>query len=298
MWLVYALIQSFLLALVNYIDEQLVTSNKLPKAANIHTKVGSVLLISTLMCFVGAIITSAFSHGATLSMEVKSIALLSAVPMVLMYASYFYLLQTYAVHQVVPLFQLSSIWLLLIELLFGGSVSVAGLVGMGVLIYGAYILDAGTFKWKIPTKLLAIAVPATSTWAIALYMVRWASEKASVTSISVWQLIGIGVIGALLFFTVKRYREGLLYRFKNQGKRFIGFSLANETFAEGGYIFSNLAVAVAPVAAYVTAMSGVQSLFVLILFFLFPVENRAKVTTMQWIAVALIMVGVFLIEWK
>ena len=298
MWLVYALIQSFLLALVNYIDEHLVTSNKLPKEANIHTKVGSVLLISTLMCFAGAIITSTVSYGTTLSLEVKSIALLSAVPMVLMYASYFYLLQTYAVHQVVPLFQISSIWLLLIELFFGGSITIAGLVGMLVLIYGAYILDSGTFKWKIPTKLLAIAVPATSTWAISLYMVRLASEKGSVTSISVWQLIGTGIIGALLFFTVKRYREGLLYRFKNQGKRFFGFSLANETFAEGGYIFSNLAVAVAPVAAYVTAMSGVQSLFVLILFFLFPLKNRAKVTSMQWIAVALIMVGVFLIEWK
>ena len=69
-----------------------------------------------------------------------------------------------------------------------------------------------------------------------------------------------------------------------------------ETFAEAGYVFSNLAVASATVAAYVTAMSGVQSIFLLILFLLFPQGKRAKVTRIQWVAVILIVFGVFLIE--
>lgn len=296
MWFFYAIIHVFLLSLVNYTDEHLATHNKLPKNSTIHTKVGSVLLISTLMSFVGAGVIAITTNDFTLSPEGMLLAALSSIPMVIMYASYFYLLQTYPVHQVAPLFQISSIWLLFIEIIFGGNISVIGLLGVLVLIYGAYVLDAGTFKWRIPTKLLLIAIPATSTWAIALFIIRKASEFGSPIAITFWQMIAIGVIGVLLFFFVKDYRDGFLYRIKNQGKKFLGLSLANETFAEAGYVFSNLAVAIAPVAAYVTAMSGVQSLFVLILFFLFPHGKRATITKIQWFAVAFITLGVFLIE--
>lgn len=296
MWFLYAIIHAFLFALVNFTDEHLATNNKLPPKSDVHSKVGSVLLISTLMSFVGAGLIAVFTGDIQISSETRNIALLSSIPMVTMYAAYFYLLQTYPVHQVAPLFQISSIWLLIIELLFGGSISVVGLVGIFVLMYGAYILDAGTFKWKIPTKLLAIAVPATSTWAIALYLVRVASENASPISITFWQLLAVGGIGLVLFFCVRKYREAFLYRIKNQGKVFLGLSLANETFAEAGYVFSSLAVAIAPVAAYVSAMSGVQSLFVLFLFFLFPQGKRTKVTKMHWISVILILMGVVLIE--
>jgi len=296
MWFIYALIHVFLLALVNFTDEHLATNNKLPKKSDIHHKVGSVLLISTLMSFVGATLIALITGQTSLPPQALYLAIFSSVPMVTMYATYFYLLQTYPVHQVAPLFQISSIWLLLIELVFGGSISMFGLAGIAVLMYGAYILDAGTFKWKIPTKLLMIAIPATSTWAIALFIVRKASELGSPIAITFWQMVTIGTIGIGLFLLTKKYREGFLYRIKHQGKLFLGLSLANETFAQAGYVFSNLSVAIAPVAAFVTAMSGVQSLFVMALFLLFPQGKRAKVTKIQMVAVTLIAFGVLLIE--
>jgi drug/metabolite transporter (DMT)-like permease len=298
MWLIYAFIHTFLLALVNFTDENLATNTKLPENPNLHTRVGSVLLISTLMSFVGATLIYLLSGNITLPSDVLTLALISAIPMVAMYASYFYLLQTYPVHQVAPLFQMSSIWLLVIELLFGGTISAAGLLGIFVLMYGAYILDAGTFKWKIPTKLLTMAIPATSTWAIALFIIRLATENHSAVAITFWQMIAIGFIGVFLLVAVKRYREGFLFRIRHQGRRFLLLSLANETFAEAGYVFSNLAVAVAPVAVYVSAMSGVQSVFVLLLFFFFPIGERIKVTKMHWLAVLLIAMGIFLIEMR
>lgn len=296
MWLFFAVIHVFLLALVNFSDEHLATNNKLSPNTDIHGKVGSVLLISTLMSFVGATLIALFIGEIQLTVFSRNLAILSSMPMVAMYATYFYLLQAYPVHQVAPLFQISSIWLLLIEIFFGGTITTTGLLGIVILIYGAYVLDAGTFKWKIPTRLLAIAIPTTSSWAIALYMVRLASATSSPIAITFWQMVSIGFIGLILFIFVKKYRDAFIFRLKNQGKLFMGLSLANETFAEAGYFFSNLAVAIAPVAAFVTAMSGVQSLFVLILFFLFPQGKRAKITRMQWISVILITIGVFLIE--
>jgi len=141
-----------------------------------------------------------------------------------------------------------------------------------------------------------ISIPATSTWAIALYMAKVASNTGSPIAITFWQMIGTGFLGILLLIFVKNYREGFLFRVRNQGRVFLGFSFINESLSEGSFLFGNLAVAIAPTAAFVSAMSGVQSVFVLLLFFLFPQGKRSRVTLMQWLAVALIAVGVFLIN--
>lgn len=297
MWFLYVLAHVFLLALVNYIDEYLTTNNKVPEKANVHKKIGGLLLISTLLSAIGAIVIWLLVPSVQLAQSSLMLGLLSAIPMVVMYASYFYLLTTYPAYQVVPLFLISSIWLLVIELMFGGTVTFAGLLGIAILMTGAYFLDAGTLKWQIPTKLLLISIPATSAWAIALFMVRAAAENSPAILISFWQLVGIVLIGVCLFLFVKKYREGFLYRIKHQGKNFLGFSLLNESLAQGSYVFGNLAVAAAPVAAYVTAMSGVQSVFLLLFFLFFPIhKERAKVTRLHIISIVLIAAGVFLIE--
>lgn len=296
MWFIYTLIHIFLMALVNYTDEHLASNNKLPQTPNIHTKVGSVLIISTLMCFIGAFILMVTTKDIRLTSLPMALAFLSAIPMVAHWATYFYLLQIYPVHQVTPISQLSAVWLLLMELLSGGTITKIGFGGIVILIYGAYILDAGTLKWKIPTKLFLIALPTTVFGAVTLFMVRIASASGSVVGISFWQMIATGIIGILLFSFVKKYREGLTYRIKNQGKTFLGLSLVNETFSEIGYVLSNLAVAIAPVAAYVSAMTGVQGLFLLLIFWMFPQGTRTKVTATQWFSIILIGIGVFLIK--
>jgi drug/metabolite transporter (DMT)-like permease len=298
MWIIFATISIVMQGLVNYIDEFLTNNNKLPENTNVHTKIGGLVLISTLMSFAGAGLMTLIPHDPTISTFAKILAIGSAIPMVGMYISYFWLLITYPVHQVTPLFQISSIWLLTFELLSGGTISMTGLFGIFILMYGAYILDAGTFKWKIPTKLLLICIPATSTWAIALYMAKVATATASPIAFSYYQMLGVGIIGVLLFVFIKKYREGFLFRIKNQGKVFLGLSLVNESLAEGSFLFGNMAVAIAPVAAYVSAMSGVQSVFVMLLFFIFPQGKRTKATLIQWIAVILIAIGVWLLELK
>lgn len=298
MWIIFVLISIVMGGLVNFIDEILTNNNKLPETTSIHTKIGGLVLISTIMSFVGAGLMTLIPHDPTISTYAKVLAIGSAIPMVAMYISYFWLLIKYPVHQVGPLFQISSIWLLTFELLSGATISTMGLFGIFILMYGAYILDAGTFKWKIPTKLLLICIPATSTWAIALYMAKVATTTASPIAFSYYQMLGVGIIGVLLFVFIKKYREGFLFRIKNQGKVFLGLSLVNESLAEGSFLFGNMAVAIAPIAAYVSAMAGVQSVFVMLLFFIFPQGKRTKATFIQWIAVILIAIGVVLLEFK
>lgn len=298
MWLILATISVFMQSLVNYIDEYLTNNNKVPDKSDTFTKIGGLVLISTLMSFAGAGVMMLIPHDPTTTTKAIALALLSSLPMVAMYISYFWLLYTYPVHQVVPLFQLSSAWLLAFGLMSGETVSFSGIMGIAVLMYGAYILDTGTFKWQIPTKLLMFGIPATSTYALALFLAKVSSEEISPIAFSYYQMLGIGVIGVLLFLVVRRFREGFLLRIKRQGKTFLGLSLVNESLAEGSFLFGNMAVAVAPVAAYVSAMAGVQSVFVMLLFLFFPQGERTKTKPIQWLATILVAIGVFLLELK
>lgn len=129
-------------------------------------------------------------------------------------------------------------------------------------------------------------------------MAKVATVTTSPISFTYYQMLGVGIIGIILFIFVRKYREGFLFRIKNQGKVFLGLSLVNESLAEGSFLFANMAVAIAPVAAYVSAMAGVQSVFVMLLFFIFPQGKRTKATLVQWVAVFLIAVGVSLLELK
>ena len=299
MWLTYTIIHCFTMALVNYIDEYLTHNNKVTTDASTHTQIGGLILISTLLSIVT--ISSLFLYLDDVSIDRGALylALASAVPMVIVWTSYFYLFLKYPAHQVVPLFGLASLWLLLIEVFFGAVVSITALLGIAILIYGAYLLDSGTIKWQIPTKLLLLMLPVSLMWATVLFLVRTAAETADVLTIYFYQYLGIGIIGILLTLLVVPYRRGLVYRVKLQGKNFLGFSLANETISQISFLFIMLAVAIAPLGAYVTALGGIQSIFVLLLFFFFPLHERSKVTTIQWSAMALIILGVFVIEiWK
>lgn len=297
MWLLYSIIHVFLLAVVNYIDEHLTTNSRVSKEANIHKKIGGLLLVSTIFSCLGAFTIYLLYRNIFISPQSMLLAIFSAVPIVIMYASYFYLLTTYPAYQVVPLFLLSSLWLLLIEIAFGGVVSFVALLGIVLLVTGAYFLDAGTLKWQIPTKLLLIMIPATSMWSIALFMVRIATNTSPAVTVSFWQLVAVSTIGVILFMIVRQYREGFLFRLKHQGKSFIGFSLINESLAQTSYVFGNLAVAIAPVASFIPAMSGLQSIFLLMIFAIFPIEKeRSKITKLQFISIIMIALGVYLIE--
>jgi uncharacterized membrane protein len=284
-----------LLALVNFIDEHLATNNPLPKTSSIHTKVGSVLLISTLFSFLGAFVIFLIAGSISITQYGFWLSVFSAIPQVIMYGSYFYLLQKYSVHLVAPIFQISSIWLVIFELLYGVHIPVYGLIGIVVLLYGALILDTGSFRPKIPSSLLILSLPGTLFWAIALTMVKFATVTDSAIAITFWQLVGIGVIGIILL-GVRSYRRAFLFRIGHQKTTFLSLSAANETFAQLGYLFANLAIASAPVVAYVSAITGVQGLFLLLLFVLFPQGSRTKVSMAQWIAVVLICIGIILIE--
>jgi drug/metabolite transporter (DMT)-like permease len=297
MWLIYALLNMFFMALVNYIDEFLTHSSSSKENCNIHERIGGVLVMSTVLCVVGLLTLCIFSETITLARPYMTLALVSAIPMVVVWAGYFYLLQLFSTHHVVPLFGLSSIWLLLIEIFAGASVSLIELSGIIVLVVGAYLLDRGAFKWAIPSKLLTLMLPVSFAWAVTVYLVKLATaDEGNAVAVYFWQLLGIFMIGGLLFAFIAPYRRGFLTRIRTEKSRFIVPSLMNESCGQLAFLFSTLAIATAPLAVYYTAVGGIQSIFLIVMFWLFPLNHRNTTTVTQWLGVAFIVAGIALLE--
>ncbi len=295
----FTIVSVFILAIVNYIDEYLTAKNPAAMGAmgdNSHRKVGGLLIISTLMNLPGAVVAFLFVGSIATTGNVIALATVSAIAMVTLWASYFYLITRYSVYLVVPLCQLTSLWLLIIEIITNnGSLSLPGIIGVVALIIGSYLLDLGEFKWKIPGRLFLTMLPVTFVSAAGLYAFRIASDMSSGPVVAVWHLFFIGIIGIVLVVLFKDYRAGFLIRVKEQGRIFIGLSLVNESISMGAYFLSNLAIAIAPAVAYVSALSGLQGVFILILFIIFP-QKKEKITAVQIFAIVIMALAVYLIE--
>ena len=298
MWIIFTLISVFLIALVNYIDDELTADNPVKLSSDKldpHIEVGGLVLISTLMSFVGALVVLLiFNDQIVFEQTGVLLSIGSAVPFVFLFASYFYLLRRYPVYQVIPLYLLSSVWLLIIEILSGVPISIPQIIAVFLIIIGSYFLDIGKLEWKIPGKLLVTMIPVTIVWAFGLFLVRLASKTLPGTTISFWQFSGIGVIGIFLLLFVKRYRSGFLIRIREQGKKFLGLSFCNESLSQGSYFFGNLAIAAAPAATFVSALNGLQGLFIILIFLGFG--RDVKVNKIQVFSIAAIVIGAFAIE--
>lgn len=247
--------------------------------------------------FVGALVLWTILQDVSLPQLLLFYAFLSGILLTITFITYFYLLELHSAHKVVPLFLLSSVWMLVIEISFGRFISLSGLLGIVLLLLGAYVLDTGTLRWQIPKKLLFLSLPMTLGWALVLLIMRYIAASHDVFIASFWQFTSLGIIGLFLIFVVPSYKRGFLTRVKMQGKNFLGFSTLNEALAQAAYFSGYAAVAFAPVAAYVAAMGGLQGLFLLGLLVLFPIhKDRSHISRLQFFAIILMALGTVLIK--
>ncbi len=284
------------MALVNYSDEYLTHSSTVKESKNIHERIGGVLLMSVILTLIGA--TVSFFLADTVMIETTAIlfAFLASIAVTMMAAGYFYLFQLYSAHQVVPLFGLSSIWLLAIEFVAGSVPGILSILGIAVLIISSYLLDNGSLKWKTPTSLLRYMVIVSLFW--ALTGLFW-SEALDISDndfgVYFWHLLGCFILIFPLFL-ISPYRRGFLRRLKSEKRKFLVHSIMNETCVQISFYFTMIAFSLAAFASFVPAVSGFNSLFLLGLFYLFPLDKRNHITASQFYAIIGIVVGVGLLE--
>lgn len=301
MYLLYIILYSFFEGLVNYFDEYLTLNNpSRTESSSVYEETGGLIIISTLFTFIGTI-----GLGVYLGPEIFEInqgtyiALFSAIPMVMVWIGYFFMFTKYPAHHVVPLLGLASIYLVVMEWFLGASITLISIIGITILLSGSYLLDVGDLKTRISTGLLIRMIPLSLVWAITLFVVQLASEYNEASYVYFYQLIGIFILGVLLFSLIKPFRNGFLTRIREQRRQFLGMSVGVEITAQLGYLSLTFAAAAAPLVAYVAAVGGLKSIMLLGLLFLFPIHERHKVTKWQLLAIVLVVLGVFIIEfWR
>ena len=253
------------MALVNYSDEYLTHSSTVKESKNIHERIGGVLLMSILLTIIGAAISFLLADNVLIDPKAILFAVLSSVTLTLMATGYFYLFQLYSAHQIVPLFGLSSIWLLGIEFIMGSTPDIVAIAGVLILIVSSYLLDNGSLKWKAPTQLLKFMVIVSLFWALTgLFWAEASDVSKNDFAVYFWHLIGCFLLIFPLFL-INPYRRGFLRRLKNENKKFILHSVMNESCVQVSYYFTMIAFSLASFASFVPAVSGTNSLFLLLL---------------------------------
>jgi len=296
MWLILTLIHGFTMALVNYLDEYLTHNNSVEESDNIHKRIWGVFLTSMLFWIISVLTIGWLIDDFSMTSRGFYISIFSAIPMIITFGAYFYLFQKFPAHQIVPLFWLSSFWLLMMELLSGATIWIFPLIGIFILICWSYLLDTWSFSWKIPTKLLWFMIPVTFLWSFNLFLVRIVSQMDSTLNMFFYQYVAITIIGILLLCFAVPYRQGFCDRLKKQWKSFFWWSIIAESIAQVSFLSSFLAISLATLATYVSAVSSIQYIFLFLLFFLFPLHKRNTILPMQIFSIFLMIIWIFLIE--
>ena len=297
MWIFLTILYSFLFAVTNYTDELLAHKNSVEIKKGIFHQIGGVVLFSTLMGIVSCVVLLMLGK-VTWSGDYRNIAIafFSAVPMVVMWIGYFYFLVLYPANKAVPLFGLTTVWIFAIEIFFGATVSLIGLICIIVLIVGAYLVDSATFKLKVPSFLFFGMVIMTMLWSLSLLMMKQAVNYIGDGNAFFWQFACVFILGLCMFVGVRQFRSGFVERIKQQGSFFIGLSMFNEISAQVTFYLTMLAIAAAPLAAYSTALASIQVLFVVIIMWLFPISERSRLNNIQILGICCIVLGVGLIQ--
>lgn len=296
MWIFLTFVHAFFMALVNYMDEYLTQITSISENQNIHKKVGWLILVSTIFGVFSLWVLSFFISDYSMTQIGLVVSFFSAFPMVAMFCSYFYLFQKFSAHQVVPLFWLSSVWLMILEIFSWDTILLIPFLWIISLLYGAYVLDSNSFTWKIPTRLLLIMIPVSFLWAFSLFLAEFVGKTDSILNFFFYQYIWIFILGIILFLCIPSYRQWFLDRCQKQGKIFVWWSIVNESFAQISFLASMLAVSIAPLATYVTAIGSVQYLMLFFLLFLFPIHKRNKIFFPQIIAMVFMILWIILID--
>lgn len=296
MWLIFAIVGDFFMALANYSDESLTHSSTVKNSKNIHERIGGVLIMSLLLTIIGATVSFLLADTIVIAPKAILFSILSSVTVILMAVGYFYLFQLYSAHQIIPLFGLSSVWLLVIELVMGNIPDILSMLGVCVLIISSYLLSNGSLKWKSPTSLLKLMIVVSLFW--GLTGLFW-SEALNVSNkdfaVYFWHLLGCFLLTVPLVL-ISPYRIGFLDRLRNEKKRFIMHSIMNETLVQISFYFTMIAFSLASFASFVPAISGVNSVFLIILLYFFPIDKRNHISASELYAIMGIVLGIGLLE--
>ncbi len=294
-WLLYAVASPALYSLTNYIDKFLVEKRiKNPLLVPIFG--GLTTLILGILIFI-------IKNFPILPLLQAILILISGIFLFLYLIPYFKALSTEETSRVVPLFQMSSVLVLIMSSLFlRETLSLKQLFGFLFILIGGFAISAETPDLKI-------FIPRKSFWLMMLSAMLWSFTviifKFIVTSNDFWttlayESLGVGLASFIaLIFQWRQFSTFITSSFK--GDIIILFTV-NELLSEVAQFAYSLALFLAP-APLVSVIGGTQPFFVLLfgiilsLFFPHLIEENIEKKTLflKLLFIFLIFFGVIFI---
>lgn len=292
MWAIFSISAALCWAIANIIDKTILTKwvNK-PLVPIIVT--GVVWLLFGIAVF----ISRGFSY---LSLSNVILAILTGIVSILAWISYFKAMQTQEASRVIPLTNLSSLFVLVLAAVFLGEIlTPLKYLGIFLLMVGAILIS---------TKKSSKVHLGTALWWVILtalfYAINSVLTKYLLNSSDFWTIFGWKSVGMFLGSTPIAYLfiGDLIKTAKQHGKKVVISMSASESITAVGILFSVIATSLGYVTL-VNALSSIQPFFVLLFAVLLSIffpsilkeELSRSIISLKILAILFIFVGVLLV---
>jgi uncharacterized membrane protein len=299
-WLLFAILGPLSWAISTHIDKYLVDKY-------FHDSDTAVLMVFTAVLAVFALPIIWLFEPSVLSLPLLAVAVMTVSGILYMAAMLFYLraLQSEEASAVAPLFQLSTIFTLLLAFVFlGEKPGLQQLSGIALIVVGTLIVtvNGGAMLQRFYTRLLFLMAGATFIVALSAVLFKYFAVEDTFWGTTFWTFVGEGIFGVGIVL-IPGYYQQFAMLFKHSPGAVIGINATNELINLGGGLGVRFASLLAPVAL-VSAVSSTTTLFVfalgVLLTLFFPKFGRENLTTSNLLrkgaAAVLVTVGVILAD--
>jgi len=278
-WLLFAILGPLSWAISTHIDKYLVDKY-------FHDSDTAVLMIFTAVVGLLALPIIWFFEPGVLLLPFPAMAVMTLSGILYMGAMLFYLraIQSEEASAVAPLFQLSTIFTLLLAYVFlREKLDLHQLFGIALIVAGALgvSMDGSAFRQQFKIRLLYLMTAATLIVALSSVLFKFFAVEDSFWGTTFWTFVGEGIFGAVVIL-IPAYCRQFVTLFKRSPGAVIGINAANELINLGGGLGVRFASLLAPVAL-VSAVSSTTTLFVfaigVLLTMFFPKLGREDLST-------------------
>ncbi len=302
-WPLYSLISSFSAALINFVDKYLI--EKYAKQGN----VGSLILFSSAVGIPASLIIWFFNRVvANVSFFEALILILNGIMYTLWLIPYLYALKEDETSVVSPLFQISSIFTVILGFIFlRESLNFVQTLGILSIMLGAtgLTLEIKNIKSiKIKLRILGLMILSCSIIAVNTVIFKSIALETSFWSAVFWEYVGFSTAFVLFFSFIASFREDFLRMLRSNKVIIISLNVFNELLAMVSKLAFNAALLLAPVGVVSFFSEGTQPVYVfflgLLLTSLFPKiineSTEKKVVFQKFVSIIFIVVGSYLIS--
>jgi uncharacterized membrane protein len=259
-WFLFAVVSPVLNALVNYLDKYLI--EKVVEGRGI----GSLIIFSALMGLPLALLILIFGPNV-FNIHTKNalLIMLNGTFYVAWVLPYLYALEKDEASVVMPLFQLSSVMVLVLGfVVLGESVNPIKLLGCLLILFGAIglSLKKGLEGYKLKYAVLLLVGISCFFISLSGVVFKLIALEESFWVTTFWESVGI-FFSSLILLNIKSYRRQFLSVLKRNRSKVIILNVANEIVVIIGKLSLNFATLLAPVAVVYFVSEGFQPFFVL-----------------------------------